>query len=80
MRQNTQDKTTSPLCDNNKHNPRVLFNTAAKLTQKPQSVSCAPFNANNFLDFFCNKIDEIRLKINSSSLTSSSMFVKTYLH
>ncbi|WP_141663724.1 hypothetical protein, partial [Candidatus Ichthyocystis sparus] len=42
----------SSLINNNKHNPRFLFNTVAKLTQKPQSVSCAPFNANDFLDFF----------------------------
>ena len=53
----------SGLINNNKHNPRFLFNTVAKLTQKPQSVSCAPFNANDFLDFFCNAIDEIRIKI-----------------
>lgn len=67
---------TAAMRHNNKHNPRFLFNTVAKLTQKPQSVSCAPFNANDFLDFFCNKIDEIRIKINSSSLASSSNLVK----
>ena len=55
----------SSLINNNKHNSRFLFNTVAKLTQKTQSVSCAPFNANYLLDFFCNKIDEIRVKINS---------------
>uniref|UniRef100_A0A671US71 Reverse transcriptase domain-containing protein n=1 Tax=Sparus aurata TaxID=8175 RepID=A0A671US71_SPAAU len=68
----------SSLINNNKHNPRFLFNTVAKLTQKPQSVSCAPFDANDFLDFFCNKIDEIRIEINSSSLASSSNFVKKF--
>ena len=66
----------SGLINNNKHNPRFLFHTVAKLTQKPQSVSCAPFKANDFLDFFCNKIDGIRIKINS--LASSSKFAKKY--
>ena len=46
----------------------------ATLTQKPQSISCAPFNAIDFLDFFCNKI-EIRTKINSSSPASSSKLI-----
>ena len=41
----------SGLISNNKHNPTFLFDIVVKLTQKPQSVSCAPFNAN---DFFCN--------------------------
>ena len=66
-----------PKQNRDKHNPRFLFNTI-KLTQKPQSVSCAPFNANDFLDFFCNKIDEIRIKINSTSMAFSSKFAKKY--
>ena len=61
---------TLPPLNNNIHNPRFIFNTVAKLIQKPQSMSCPPFNVNDFLDFFCNKIDEIRTKINSSSLAS----------
>ena len=51
----------SGLIKNNKHNPRSLFNTVAKLTQKPQSMSCAPFNANDFLASFCNTIYNIRI-------------------
>ena len=31
-------------------------------------MSCAPFTANNFLHFICNKIDEIKVKIISSFL------------
>ncbi len=34
----------------NKHNPRFLFETVAKLTQP--SVSCSPFMAHDFFDFF----------------------------
>ena len=35
---------TLPPLNNNNHNPRFIINTMAKLTQKPQSMSCAPFN------------------------------------
>ena len=63
------------LINNDKHNPRFLFNTVAKLTQKTQSMSGVHYHANDFLDFFCNNIDEIGIKINSSFPASSSKFI-----
>ena len=55
----------SPLISNNKHSPRFLFDTVAKFTKRQPSISCSPIMAHKFLDFFCNKVDEIRYKISS---------------
>ena len=65
----------SSLKNNNKHNPRFLFNAVANLTQKSHSTSGAPFKANDFLDVFCNRNNEIRTKVKSSSLGSSSKLI-----
>ena len=62
----------SRLISNNKHNPRFLFDTVAKLTQKQPTTNSSSFTAHDFLDFFCRKIDEIRYKI-SSSLPATSV-------
>lgn len=57
----------STLIDENKNNPRHLFSTVAKLT-KNQADPCvsAPFNSNDFMNFFDNKVIKIRDKIQSS--------------
>ncbi len=64
----------SCLISNNKHNhnPRFLFGTVAKLTQKQPSVSCSPFLAHDLLDFFCNKIDKTQNYFLISSYCSIS--------
>uniref|UniRef100_A0A4W6F8H6 Reverse transcriptase domain-containing protein n=1 Tax=Lates calcarifer TaxID=8187 RepID=A0A4W6F8H6_LATCA len=62
----------SNLINSNKHNPRFLSDTVAKLTKKQQAPSCSPFTACEFQNFFCSKIDEIRLKISSVSPASAA--------
>ena len=62
----------SRLISSNKHNPRFLFDTVAKLTKKAPSPTSTAFTAQDFLDFFCGKIDDIRHKI-SSSLSNISL-------
>ncbi|KAF7647083.1 hypothetical protein LDENG_00177770, partial [Lucifuga dentata] len=46
----------SHLINNNKNNPRFLFDTIAKLTQNNTPVSTSSFTADDFLNFFTNKI------------------------
>uniref|UniRef100_A0A4W6D5N5 Reverse transcriptase domain-containing protein n=1 Tax=Lates calcarifer TaxID=8187 RepID=A0A4W6D5N5_LATCA len=62
----------SNLINSNKHNPRFLSDTVAKLTKKQPPPSCSPFTACEFQNFFCSKIDEIRLKISSVSPASAA--------
>uniref|UniRef100_A0A667Z0D5 Reverse transcriptase domain-containing protein n=1 Tax=Myripristis murdjan TaxID=586833 RepID=A0A667Z0D5_9TELE len=57
----------SRLIATNKHNPRFLFETVAKLTKKQPSATSISLTADDFLDFFGNKVEEIRQKINSES-------------
>lgn len=61
----------STLIDENRNNPRHLFNTVASLT-KNHVDPCASiaFSSNDFMNFFDDKIIKIRNKIESSSTTS----------
>ncbi|KAF7686216.1 hypothetical protein HF521_015578, partial [Silurus meridionalis] len=47
----------STLIENNKHNPRFLFSTVAKLTgNKSTALTCTPsLGSNDFMNFFNNK-------------------------
>ncbi|KAF7656413.1 hypothetical protein LDENG_00041660 [Lucifuga dentata] len=51
----------SHLINNNKNNPQFLFDTVAKLIQNTPA-NTSSFSANDFLNFFTNKIDSIRDK------------------
>ncbi|MCL5130610.1 hypothetical protein, partial [Algibacter sp. L4_22] len=55
----------STLLEENKHNPRYLFDTVAKLTKDKASPSdvCKQHSSNDFMNFFTCKIDNIRKKI-----------------
>ncbi len=53
----------SSLLEENKHNPRYLFNTVAKLTKHKTSTSVdisQQHNSNDFLNYFTSKINTIR--------------------
>ncbi|KAI5085233.1 hypothetical protein C0J45_23816, partial [Silurus meridionalis] len=55
----------SKLIENNKNNPRFLFSTVAKLTTNQGSEKCVPsqFSSEDFMNFFTEKIDNIRKTI-----------------
>ncbi|KAI2662341.1 Toxin RTX-I translocation ATP-binding protein [Labeo rohita] len=56
----------STLLEDNKHNPRYLFNTVAKLTKnkEPTDTDYAhQHSSNDFMSYFTSKIDTIRDKI-----------------
>ncbi len=51
------------LIDNHQNNPRFLFSTVARLTNKQMSPDLnipSQFNSNDFMNFFTDKIDNIR--------------------
>ncbi len=51
------------LIDNNQNNPRFLFSTVARLTNNQTSPDLnipSQFNSNDFMNFFTDKIDNIR--------------------
>lgn len=62
----SQARTTyySTLINNNKNNPRFLFNTVTKLTRKPTNTNTL-FTPTQILNFFNSKIDNIRTQIGS---------------
>ncbi len=63
------------LIDNNQHNPRFLFNTVARLTNNQTSPDLnipSQFNSNDFMNFFTDKIDNIRNTITNVGSTASS--------
>ncbi len=63
------------LIDNNQNNPRFLFSTVARLTNKQMSPDLnipSQFNRNNFMNFFTEKIDNIRNTITNVDSTMSS--------
>ncbi len=54
------------LLEENKHNPRYLFNTVAKLTKNKASTGVdisKQQNNNDFMNYFTSKIDTIRNQI-----------------
>ncbi len=56
----------SSLLEENKHNPRYLFNTVDKLTKNKASTDVdisQQHSSNNFMNYFNSKIDTIRDKI-----------------
>ncbi len=55
----------SSLLEENKHNPRYLFNTVAKLPKKtsPGVDISQQHSSNDFMNYFTSKIDTIRDKI-----------------
>ncbi|KAI5085332.1 hypothetical protein C0J45_23157, partial [Silurus meridionalis] len=60
----------STLIENNKHNPRFLFSTVAKLTgNKSTALTCTPsIGSNDFMNFFNNKIENIRQEIQTVNI------------
>ncbi len=51
------------LIDNNQNNPKFLFSTVARLTNKqisPNLNISSQCNSNDFMNFFTDKIDNIR--------------------
>ncbi len=72
------------LIDKNKNNPRFLFSTVARLTNKQMSPDLnipSQFNSNEFMNFFTEKIDNIRNTItNRDSRASSTSVVALYCH
>ncbi len=56
----------SSLLEENKHNPRYLFNTVTKLTKNKASTGVGisqEHSSNDFMNYFTSKIDTIRDKI-----------------
>ncbi len=63
------------LIDNNQNNPWFLFSTVARLTNKQMSPDLnitSQFNSNNFMNFFTDKIYNIRNTITNVDSTASS--------
>ncbi len=53
----------SSLLEENKHNPRYLFNTVAKLTKNKTSTNVdisQQYSSNDFMNYFTSKINNIR--------------------
>ncbi len=63
------------LIDNNQNNPRFLFSTVARLTNNQTSPDLnipSQFNSNDIMNFFTDKIDNIRNTITNVGPTASS--------
>ncbi len=63
------------LIDDNQNNPRFLFSTVARLTNKQMSPDLnipSEFNSNDFMNYFTDKIDNIRNTITNVDSTASS--------
>ncbi len=63
------------LIDNHQNNPRFLFSTVARLTNKQMSPDLnipSQFNSNDFINLFTDKIDNIRNTITNVDSTVSS--------
>ena len=74
----------SNLLEENKQNPRCLFEIVAKLTKNKSSTLdvSKQHSSNDFMNFFTNKIDNIREKIIAMqpSTTVSHQAVHCSLH
>lgn len=57
----------STLIMNNKHNPRLLFDTVSKLTQERQPVTSITLSAQDFMEYINSKVEEIRSKMPHSN-------------
>ncbi len=76
------------LKDNHQNNPRFLFSTVARLTNKQMSPDLnipSQFNSNDFMNFFTDKINNIRntiTNIDSTAYSTSASFIapKEILH
>ncbi len=65
----------SSLLEQNKHNPRYLFNTVAKLTKNKASTGVdisQQHSSNDFMNYFTSKIDTIRDQIVTMQLSAIS--------
>ncbi len=63
------------LIDNHQNNPRFLFSTVARLTNEQMSPNLnipSKFNSNNFINFFTEKMDNIRNTITNVDSTASN--------
>uniref|UniRef100_A0A8C2JGZ1 Reverse transcriptase domain-containing protein n=1 Tax=Cyprinus carpio TaxID=7962 RepID=A0A8C2JGZ1_CYPCA len=71
------------LIENNQNNPRVLFSTVARLTnnQTPPDLNIpSQLNSNDFMNFFTDKIDNIRnTKTNVDSTASNTLVLSIAL-
>jgi len=66
------------LIENNQNNPRFLLSTVVILTniQKPPDLNIpSQFNSNDFMNFFTDKIDNIRNTITNVDSTASNTLV-----
>ncbi len=67
--------------DNNQNNPRFLFSTVAILTNKQMSPDLnipSQFKSNDFMNFFTDKIDNIRniiTNVDSTVSRTSASFI-----
>lgn len=70
----TKSQYFSALIEKNKDNPRLLFNTVSKLTnsqKQTSSVIPAEISSNDFMKFFDDKIENIRLKTQCQPQTTA---------
>ncbi len=64
----------SSLLEENKHNPRYLFNTVTKLTKNKASTGVGisqEHSSNDFMNYFTSEIDTIRDKILTMQLPAA---------
>ncbi len=62
------------LLEENKHNPKYLFNTVAKLTKNITSAGAditQQHSSNDFMNYFTSKIETIRDKIVTMQLSAT---------
>ncbi len=73
----------SSLLEENKHNPRYLFNTVAKLTKNKTSTSVdisQQHSRNDFRNYFTSEINTIRDQTNHTAASCSMILSSIFLH